>query len=58
MRTVECYHFLRLPGQIRIKSHFPLKVLITVRSFRKVEALDWMSLTTEKRVIIGKKFAI
>ena len=45
-------------SRLKIIFHWKAQLLITDRSLCKVAALDWMSLTTEKRDIIGKKFAI
>ena len=55
------YYLLRLLSQIRIKKifHWKPQLLINVRSLRKVAALDWMLLISEKRDIpSAKSFAI
>ena len=40
---------------LKIIFHWKAQLLITVRSLRKVAALDWMSLTTEKRDVSSAK---
>ena len=51
------YYLLRLLSQVRLKIifHWKAQLLITDRSLRKVAALDWMSLTTEKRDVPSAK---
>ena len=40
---------------LKIIFHWKAQLLITDRSLRKVAALDWMSLTTEKRDVLSAK---
>ena len=51
------YYLLHLLSQVRLTIifHWKAQLLITDRSLRKVAALDWMSLTTEKRDVLSAK---
>ena len=42
-------------SELKIIFHWKAQLLITARSLRKVAALDWMSLTTEKRDVSSAK---